>query len=81
MLPIHKSAENPLENFVRIPGATYSDAGIPKDQLKESLLKEQGYLCAYCMSRISEDTMKVEHWHPQRSDTEGKKLSAEEKEK
>ena len=81
MLPIHKSAENPLENFVRIPGATYSDAGIPKDKLKESLLKEQGYLCAYCMSRISEDTMKVEHWHPQRSDTEGKKLSAEEKEK
>lgn len=81
MLPIHKSPENPLEDFVRIPGATYSDAGIPKDKLKESLLKEQGYLCAYCMSRISEDTMKVEHWHPQRSDTEGKELSPEEKEK
>lgn len=81
MLPIHKSPENPLEDFVRIPGATYNDAGIPKDKLKESLLKEQGYLCAYCMSRISESTMKVEHWYPQRSDTEGKELSAEEKEK
>lgn len=81
MLPIHKSPENPLENFVRIPGVTYDDNRLPKQELKASLLKEQGYLCAYCMSRISKETMKVEHWWPQKSDTEGKKLSAEEKEK
>lgn len=81
MLPIHKSPENPLEDFVRIPDITYGDNRLPKKKLKESLLKEQGYLCAYCMSRISEDTMKVEHWHPQKSDTEGQELSAEEKEK
>ena len=80
MLPIHKSPENPLEDFVRIPDVTYGDNRLPKKKLKESLLKEQGYLCAYCMSRISEDTMKVEHWHPQKSDTEGQELSAEEKE-
>lgn len=80
MLPIHKSPENPLEDFVRIPDVTYDDNRLPKKKLKESLLKEQGYLCAYCMSRISEDTMKVEHWYPQKSDMEGKKLSAEEKE-
>lgn len=30
-------------------------------QMKSQLLEEQGYLCAYCMSRISEATMKVEH--------------------
>lgn len=81
MLPIHKSPENPLEDFVRIPGVTYDDNRLPKQELKASLLKEQGYLCAYCMSRISKETMKVEHWWPQKSDTEGKELSAEEKEK
>ena len=81
MLPIHKSPENPLEDFVRIPDVTYGDNRLPKQELKASLLKEQGYLCAYCMSRISKETMKVEHWWPQKSDTEGKELSAEEKEK
>lgn len=81
MLPISKSSNNPLKDFVRIPDVTYDDNRLPKKKLKESLLKEQGYLCAYCMSRISEDTMKVEHWWPQSSDTEGKELSAEEKEK
>lgn len=32
-----------------------------KKELKFSLLKEQGYLCAYCMARISEENMKIEH--------------------
>lgn len=81
MLPIYKSPENPLEDFVRIPDVTYDDNRLPKKELKASLLKEQGYLCAYCMARISDDTMKVEHWWPQKSDTEGKILSVEEKEK
>ncbi|PZO41168.1 MAG: TIGR02646 family protein [Pseudanabaena frigida] len=37
-----------------------------KDKLRESLLKEQGYLCCYCMSRITLDLerMKIEHWKP-----------------
>jgi len=39
----------------------YSD----KDKLRESLLKEQGYICCYCMSRIKLDEMKIEHWQPQ----------------
>ena len=34
-------------------------------ELKDSLLKEQGYLCAYCMARIDKDHMKVEHFKPQ----------------
>jgi uncharacterized protein (TIGR02646 family) len=39
----------------------YSD----KDKLRASLLKEQGYICCYCMSRIKLDDMKIEHWQPQ----------------
>ncbi len=81
MLPIHKSTQNPLTDFIRIPDATYEDNRLPKKELKESLLKEQGYLCAYCMSRISVDTMKVEHWLPQHSDTGKEALSSEAKER
>ncbi len=81
MLPIHKSTENPLTDFIRIPDATYEDNRLPKKELKESLLKEQGYLCAYCMSRITVDTMKVEHWSPQHSGTGQEKTSLEAKEK
>lgn len=34
-----------------------------KRALRQSLLKEQGYLCAYCMSRIKEDRdVKIEHF-------------------
>jgi uncharacterized protein (TIGR02646 family) len=36
-----------------------------KDKLRESLLKEQGYICCYCMSRINLDEMKIEHWQSQ----------------
>lgn len=36
-----------------------------KDKLRESLLKEQGYICCYCMRRIKLDDMKIEHWQPQ----------------
>lgn len=35
-----------------------------RSQLKQSLLREQGFTCCYCMSRIDESTMRVEHWHP-----------------
>ena len=33
-------------------------------ELKDSLLKEQGYLCAYCMARIDKGHMRVEHFKP-----------------
>jgi uncharacterized protein (TIGR02646 family) len=36
-----------------------------KDELRESLLQEQGYLCCYCMRRIAASTMKIEHWASQ----------------
>lgn len=45
------------------PGATYE----AKSELRTSLLKEQGYICAYCMRRIpihdanSTETSRIEH--------------------
>lgn len=32
-----------------------------KPQLREALLVEQGYLCAYCMQRIYENNSRIEH--------------------
>jgi uncharacterized protein (TIGR02646 family) len=39
-----------------------------KDDLRESLVKEQGYICCYCMQRISPnaENMKIEHHQPQK---------------
>lgn len=46
--------------------ASYANMpGDVKYDLKKSLLEEQGYLCAYCMSRISLENMKIEHFQPQ----------------
>jgi uncharacterized protein (TIGR02646 family) len=33
-----------------------------KDELKTSLLKEQGYICAYCNKSIDENSMSIEHF-------------------
>lgn len=38
-----------------------------KEVIRQQLLDEQGYLCAYCMSRIYADNMKVEHFRSQSS--------------
>lgn len=35
-----------------------------KRAMQEALLREQGYLCAYCAARIEQDSMRIEHWHP-----------------
>lgn len=36
-----------------------------KSELRQSLLEEQGYICCYCMARIAENKMRIEHWQPQ----------------
>lgn len=33
-----------------------------KDEIRDALLAEQGYVCAYCMKRIKAEAMKIEHW-------------------
>lgn len=45
---------------------------LPKEEIRESLLKEQHYLCAYCMKRIENDGLHttIEHWRPLSKDKE-----------
>jgi len=48
--------------------------GCNKADIRKNLLQEQGYLCAYCMRRIDEKHMKIEHWYPEDRLTEQEKL-------
>ncbi len=41
-----------------------------KTDLRKSLLREQGHLCAYCMSQIDEKTMKIEHLEARNKENE-----------
>ena len=53
-----------LKKYSKKKGASYG--GIPekvKQSLRNSLLVEQGFLCAYCMCRISSSECKIEHFH------------------
>ena len=67
MIYIKKGQEpKSLTEYKKKIGASY--AGLEtecKDDIRKSLLHEQGNLCAYCMQRISETTMKIEHWIPE----------------
>lgn len=71
MLHIKKEREpSSLVGYKKQKGASYKDLdSLVRIDIKNSLLKEQGYLCAYCMSRISldgtsGDKMTIEHFHP-----------------
>lgn len=45
------------------PGVTYDDLGKErKDIIRNSLLDEQGYICAYCMGRIDINSCTIEHY-------------------
>jgi len=68
MRPIIKSPEPAtLSAYRQTRGASFDGLPSPaKQDLKEQLLLEQGHLCAYCMSRIKPENMKVEHWHCQK---------------
>jgi uncharacterized protein (TIGR02646 family) len=67
MVPINKGFEpRELVSYRATPGASYD--GMPsdcKDSVKESLLHEQGFVCAYCMSVINVDNSTIEHWDAQ----------------
>ncbi len=60
-----KEPQSLLEHRLQ-PHANY-DNYPQKDDLRESLLTQQGYICCYCMGRIAKDKMKIEHWQPQSS--------------
>lgn len=46
-----------------------------KEKLQQSLCAEQFGLCAYCMNRITPETMKIEHFIPRSDKTSGKEKS------
>ena len=58
---IHKGKE-PKEwtAYRNTPGVAFS----AEPELKKALLEEQGYICCYCMCRINDGDMKVEHYVP-----------------
>lgn len=66
MLQIRKNSEpTSLKDYRNSSDLNKSYKNMPhKDTLQEYLLKEQGYLCAYCMSRISQGAykMRIEHF-------------------
>lgn len=40
---------------------------LPKNEIRQALLEEQHYLCAYCMRRLSsgeDGSVTIEHWYP-----------------
>ncbi|MUL33935.1 TIGR02646 family protein [Priestia megaterium] len=68
-LTIYKRKIVPKPNYTRKKDETlqpnYYNDFRDKDDIRESLLDEQGYLCSYCMSRINKESMKIEHWASQ----------------
>lgn len=60
-----KSEPESLTQYKKQQGAYY-DGYDKKDDVREALLKEQGYLCGYCMKRLEScDQVKIEHVVPQ----------------
>ncbi len=75
MIPIDKQTEPHELTEYRLSGGTYDDLdAATKSAVRDRLLSEQGFLCAYCMGRITKDKMKIEHWHCQ-STYPGEQLS------
>lgn len=50
-----------LIQYRKQPSSDYSNYAA-KDDLRNSLLAEQGEICCYCMRRITAQNMKIEHW-------------------
>ena len=65
MLYIKKGNEPKSLTKYRKEKFAYYDGFKEKDDIRKNLLKEQGYLCAYCMRRIDIKHMKIEHWYPE----------------
>lgn len=60
-----KSSNEPKEVVKKrtTKGSTFDD--LPKKPLRTALLKEQGFICAYCMKRISNTSKtRIEHFAP-----------------
>ena len=81
MIEIRKGNEPKLLlQYRRQSFSSYADMPSElKEKIKESLLEEQGHLCAYCMSRIDLGTGKhrstIEHCVPQAVSTQKERLN------
>ena len=64
MRAITKGVEPTSLTAHRLRGGNYDDYA-DKGVLRLSLAQEQRRLCCYCMSRIDEATLKIEHWRCQ----------------
>lgn len=73
MLYIRKGSEPASLTAYKKQSYVYFD-GCCKEDIRQNLLKEQGYLCAYCMRRIHAGNMKIEHWYPEDKLSEIEKL-------
>ena len=65
MHDINKGAEPAsLTTYRQLTDVVYDGPNFTniKNDIRSSLLIEQGYTCAYCMNRIKFTNMKVEHW-------------------
>lgn len=70
MINIKKAPQPPsLVKYKQTPDSIYDGPNFTqvKADIKLSLLKEQGHICAYCMRRIRTTDMKVEHFQCQHS--------------
>lgn len=70
MILIKKNREPAeLTAYKKLQDATYDGPNFTavKEKIRQSLLEEQGFLCAYCMRRIEIKLMKIEHWACQHS--------------
>lgn len=52
-----------LTQYRATQGANYDDFR-SKDELCQALMKEQGFICCYCMQRIRPGKAHIEHWKP-----------------
>lgn len=73
MIYIEKGKEPDSLTRYRQKEFAYFD-GCNKSDIRKKLLEEQGSLCAYCMRRITETSMKIEHWYPEEQLTDVQKL-------
>ena len=73
MIYINKRTEPRTLTWYRSQkNASFDDMDLRvKEELRKSLLAEQGYICAYCMSRIkSQQDTKIEHFEKRNSENE-----------
>ncbi|MCI8337061.1 MAG: TIGR02646 family protein [Lachnospiraceae bacterium] len=74
MLYIQKGKEPVSLTRYKKQKHAYFDGFPEKDDIRERLLEEQGYLCAYCMRRIDIRHMKIEHWYSENKLSDAKRL-------